>query len=210
MCESFCLHLSLPVTEMFRDPDFFLELRQTILPQLHKYSSIHIWHAGCATGEEVLSLSIILFELGLYSKCHIYATDINPIVLNHARKAIYPIKDLVRFTRAYQYAGGSQSFGSYYLAQDNGTVKFDPQLLQNVTYSYHNLITDERFSEFHLILCRNVLIYFNHDAKDRILTQFCHSLHPSGFLCLGYHDYIQNLPCALCPYSLNKKIYARL
>ncbi len=187
--EDFLNTISVPVTEMFRDPDFFAILRQQIIPVLKTYPNIKIWHAGCATGEEVYSLAIILKEEGLYDKCKIYATDFNEKTLNQAKKGIFSMTKMKQYTENYYLAGGENSFADYYLAHKQN-VQMVPSLSKNIIFAKHNLASDQVFGQFHLILCRNVLIYFGRDLQDRVFSLFNSSLSPLGFLCLGSHESI--------------------
>ncbi|MEO6276242.1 protein-glutamate O-methyltransferase CheR [Roseateles sp.] len=176
--------LTVPFTEMFREPEFFLALRQQVVPLLHTYPSLKIWVAGCASGEEVYSLAILLHEEGLLERSIIYATDINPAVLEKARQGIFALTDLQQYTRNYQAAGGTSGFSDYYTAA-YGAARFDPDLRRRVTFADHSLATDHVFSETHLICCRNVLIYFNRQLQDRAIGLFTQSLCHRGFLGLG-------------------------
>lgn len=172
------------VTEMFRDPLFYEVLRRDILPKISNYPFIRIWVAGCSTGEEPLSLAIMLKELNLLHKTLIYATDINPIVLEKAAKGVVPITKMRLYAENYISSGGIDDFSVYYTAL-YGHVQFDSKLLERITFSTHNLISDSSFNEFQLILCRNVLIYFNKKLQDRVLSLFDQSLQTSGYLGLG-------------------------
>jgi chemotaxis protein methyltransferase CheR len=171
-------------SEMFRDPSFFRALREQVVPVLRTYPSLKIWHAGCSTGEEVYSLAILLKEEGLYDRCVIYATDINQTALKAARDGIYPADSVRLFTANYQQAGGTRAFSDYYSALYGG-ARLDPALREAVVFTDHNLVTDDVFSETQLILCRNVLIYFNRELQSRVLDLFTRSLAYKGFLCLG-------------------------
>ena len=152
--------LTIPFTEMFRDPSYWLALRTDVVPLLRTYPSLKIWIAGCSTGEEVFSLAILLKEEGLLDRTMIYATDINPVSLEKARQGIYPLASVRQHTASYQAAGGAGAFSDYYSAAYNA-VLFDRDLVRNVTFADHSLATDAVFSETHFISCRNVLIYFN-------------------------------------------------
>ena len=176
--------LTIPFTEMFRDPGYWLALRQQVAPLLRTYPSLKVWVAGCATGEEVFSLAILLQEEGLLDRTILYATDINPAVLDKARQGIFPIKAVRQHTANYQSAGGKRAFSDYYSAAYNA-ARFDPDLIRNVTFADHSLATDTVFSETHLISCRNVLIYFNKALQNRALGLFHESLCHRGFLGLG-------------------------
>jgi chemotaxis protein methyltransferase CheR len=178
------LELSLNVTEMFRDPDFFKAVREKLLPLLKTYPFIKIWHAGCSTGEEVYSMAILLKEEGLYERCLLYATDFNQVVLNKAEEAIYSLDYFKQNALNYTKAGGKCSFADYF------TVKYDAAMLdgslkKNIVFADHNLVTDGIFGEMNLIICRNVLIYFNRQLQNNVLRLFYDSLVPGGFLCLG-------------------------
>jgi chemotaxis protein methyltransferase CheR len=177
-------YLTIPVSEMFRDPAFFLALRQQVVPVLKTYASLKIWVAGCSTGEEVYSLAILLREEGLLDRSLIYATDINPQSLDKARRGIFPVAGIRGHTLNYQQAGGQQAFSDYYSAAYDSAV-FDASLRARVTFSDHSLATDSVFSEMQLVLCRNVLIYFNKTLQDRALGLFHESLGHRGFMALG-------------------------
>lgn len=179
--------LSVNVTGMFRDPTFFLELRRKVVPLLRTYPYVRIWHAGCASGEEVYALAILLQEEGLYDRARIYATDINTEALDRAKAGIFPLSRMREFTSNYLTAGGTRSFSEYYTAKYEAAL-FDPKLTRNVLFTQHNLATDTSFSEFNLILCRNVLIYFAPTLKNRALGVFDASLAPFGLLCLGRRE----------------------
>ncbi len=181
---------SITVTEMFRDPQFYAALRQKVIPYLKTYPFIKVWHAGCATGEEVYSLAILLQEEGLYERATIFATDFNEVVLDKAREGIYPLKDMRQYTDNYQRAGGTRSFADYYHAQYESAI-MEQALKKNITFAGHNLVTDGVFGEMHLILCRNVLIYFDKTLQNRVLSLFADSLDHSGFLGLGSKETLQ-------------------
>ena len=182
--ENFLQEITVNVTEMFRDPSFFLSLRNNVLPLLSTYPFIKIWDAGCSTGEELFSLAILLQEAGLLDRTKIYATDINQKVLKQAKEGIFPAANMAGYTSGYYAAGGTQEFSSYYNS-NYGSVKFDSSLIKNVVFYPHNLATDSSFNEFHLILCRNVLIYFNRELQERVYKLFDESLVSLGYLALG-------------------------
>lgn len=182
-------YLTIPVSEMFRDPAFFLALRQQVIPVLRTYPSLKIWVAGCSTGEEVYSLAILLREEGLLDRSLIYATDINPKSLAKARQGIFSLASIQGHTANYQAAGGQQAFSDYYTAAYQAAV-FDKSLRDNVTFADHSLATDSVFSETQLVLCRNVLIYFNKKLQDRALGLFHESLSHRGFMGLGSKESI--------------------
>lgn len=175
---------SINVTEMFRDPPFYNALRKEIVPILKTYPFIKIWHAGCSTGEEVYSMAILLKEEGLYERCQIYATDFNKTVLVKAQQGIFPIDCIKDYTYNYQQSGGGISFSDYYMA-DSSSVVIDQSLKEKIIFTDHNLVTDGVFGEMHVIICRNVLIYFNKELQNRVLTLFYDSLLYGGILCLG-------------------------
>lgn len=180
---------SINVTEMFRDPSFYKEIREKVIPYLRTYPYIKIWHAGCSTGEEVYSMAILLKEEGLYDRAQIYATDFNDSVLEEAKTGIYPIERIKEYTQNYQRAGGTDSFSKYYTAKYN-LVKFDDSLKKRVVFSNHNLVTDGAFGEMNLIICRNVLIYFDRDLQDRVFRLFKESLVHGGILGIGSKESI--------------------
>jgi chemotaxis protein methyltransferase CheR len=175
---------SITVTEMFRDPGFYNALRENITSYLETFPFIKIWVAGCATGEEVYSLAILLQEEELYERATIFATDFNENALMKAKEGIYPLKAIQKYTANYQKAGGCCSFADYYHAQYDMAI-MNPALKSNITFANHNLVTDGVFGEMHMILCRNVLIYFNKTLQNRVLNLLEQSLVYGGFLCLG-------------------------
>jgi chemotaxis protein methyltransferase CheR len=178
------MDLSVSVTAMFRDPGFYAAFRERVVPLLRTYPFIRVWHAGCSSGEEVYSLAILLHEEGLYERARIYATDINEVVLQQAKAGIFPIDKMREYTQNYQRAGGTASFSEYYTAAYDGAL-FSPALKRNVVFSQHNLVTDNSFSEFNVILCRNVMIYFNRTLQGRVHELFYQSLPTYGILALG-------------------------
>lgn len=175
---------SINVTEMFRDPAFFFHFREQVVPLLRTYPSIKIWHAGCASGEEVYSMAMLLHEEGLYEKAKIYATDINAEALKTAKSGLFPLENMRKYTGNYLNAGGKKAFSDYYQVTNSG-VKFHSYLTQNVVFAQHNLVTDHSFNEFHVILCRNVLIYFNKSLQEKVHNLFYNSLAMFGILGLG-------------------------
>ncbi len=181
---------SITVTEMFRDPDFYQAVRQTVMPYLQTYPFIKIWLAGCATGEEVYSLAILLKEEGLYDRATIYATDFNETALKKAAEGIYPLKDVQQYTGNYQKSGGARSFSDYYHAEYNSAI-MDASLKTNITFANHNLVTDSVFSEVQVIFCRNVLIYFDRTLQNWALNTLANSLSRGGFLCLGTKETLE-------------------
>lgn len=200
--------LSVPVSEMFRDPEVFLALREQVFPVLASYPQINIWQAGCAHGQEVYSLAILLEEAGLYERTQIYATDFNESALRHAQEGIYPAKEAQLWSRNYHAAGGRRSLADYYSARYE-LIKLDQRLRRHVTFANHNLVTDEVFCEAHLVLCRNVLIYFSDPLQDRTLALFRDSLVRGGFLCLGTRESLDFSPAAagFTPVNAPLRIY---
>jgi chemotaxis protein methyltransferase CheR len=182
-------YLTIPVSEMFRDPAYFLELRRQVVPMLHTYPTVKVWVAGCSTGEEVFSLAILLREEGLLARTQIYATDINPESLEKARTGIFPLDAVRNYTANYQRAGGRKAFSDYYTAAYDA-ARFDPSLCSDVIFADHSLATDSVFAETQLVSCRNVLIYFNRQLQNRALGLFHESLCHRGFLGLGSKESI--------------------
>jgi chemotaxis protein methyltransferase CheR len=171
-------------TSMFRDPDFFRALRTDAVPLLRTYPFVRIWHAGCATGEEAYSVAILLQEEGIYDRCRIYATDLSDVVLDKAKRGIFPLHAMRDYTVAYQNAGGTADFSSYYVA-DQKNALFRQGLRRNIIFAQHNLASDGPFNEFHLVLCRNVGIYFNETLRQRMHDLIYRSLVPFGILGVG-------------------------
>lgn len=182
--------MTIRTTEFFRDPLFFKTLREKVFPFLRTYPSLQMWVAGCSTGEELYSLAILLKEENLYDRSSIFATDINPDSLEKARNGIYDIRLMQDFTRNYVSSGGIKQPSDYYTS-DYGMSRFSPALRENVTFSEHNLATDNVFTECHLILCRNVLIYFNQDLQNRVFHLFANSLAARGFMGIGSKEDIR-------------------
>lgn len=180
----FIEEITVNVTEMFRDPYFFKALREKILPQLGTYPLIRIWVAGCSTGEEAYSMAILLKEANLYQKSLIYATDINPSVLETARAGVFPLQQMKLYSENYILSGGKKDFSDYYTANYDG-ARFDKSLQQKLILSTHNLVSDSSFNSFQLIICRNVLIYFDKALQERVFHLFDDSLENLGYLALG-------------------------
>lgn len=186
---------SINVTEMFRDPEFYKEFRKEVVPVLKTYPFIRVWHAGCSSGEEVYSMAILLKEEGLYERTQIYATDFNEEVLKKAKEAIYAIDDIKEYTYNYQQSGGLASFADYYIARYDSVI-LNHTLKEKIIFAEHNLVTDGVFGEMHVIICRNVLIYFNRELQNKVFKLFYESLRNGGFLGLGsketlrFSDYI--------------------
>ncbi len=180
----FLQDLSITVTEMFRDSGFYRSLRENVLPILKTYPFIKIWHAGCASGEEAYSMAIIMQEEGLYDRTTIYATDFNQQALNKAKEGIFSNSMMKEYTSNYQLSGGKESFSSYYTSNYDNVI-MNQSLKKNIVWANHNLVTDSVFAEVHLILCRNVLIYFNRNLQNKVQKLFYNSLINGGILCLG-------------------------
>ena len=202
--------LTIPFTEMFRDPEYWQALRRDVMPVLRTYPSLKIWIAGCSTGEEVFSLAILLHEEGLLERAIIYATDINPAALEKARLGIFPVASVREHTGNYQEAGGTAAFSDYYRAAYE-SVRFDRELIRNVTFADHSLATDSVFSETHFVSCRNVLIYFNRHLQNRATGLLHESLCRRGFLGLGtketldFTDYAERFE----PVARRERIYRK-
>ncbi|WP_234735908.1 CheR family methyltransferase [Tellurirhabdus bombi] len=185
--EWFLQTLTVNVTEMFRDPQFYRALSEKVLPKLASYPIIKIWHAGCSTGEEVFSMAILLHEAGLLERTRIYATDINPANLEKARTGIISVQNMRDYTSNYIQSGGKQDFSDYYTARyDNALI--NKELRKNIVFSQHNLVTDQVFNEFQLVCCRNVLIYFNRVLQNEVFKLFYDSLSPLGYLAIGMKE----------------------
>ncbi len=175
---------SVAVTEMFRDPEVYVTLRREVIPFLRTYPFLKVWHAGCASGQEAYSLAILLQEEGLLDRTTIYATDFNEGVLARARQGIYPIAEARKYIDNYRQAGGVASLTDYFDAHYEAVI-MSQALKKNITFARHNLVTDQVFGEMHLILCRNVLIYFDNTLQGQVLGLLDESLVRGGFLCLG-------------------------
>lgn len=181
------LNFSITVPEMFRDPFFYKSLRENIIPQLKIYPFVKIWVAGCATGQEVYSLAILLKEENFYDRVTIFATDFNDIALKKAKEGIYPLKEIRNIDENYKSSGGTGSFSDYY-TEKYDSAKFNDDLKEKITFANHNLGTDSIFGEMNLILCRNILIYFNEKLQDKVLKLYHSSLASNGFLALGIKE----------------------
>ena len=180
----FVEEITVNVTEMFRDPNFYEALRKEVLPVLATYPLIRIWHAGCSTGEEVYSMAILLHEANLLQKSLLYATDLNPDVLEKAKQGIFPLSQMKQYSENYILSGGKNDFSTYYTSRYD-RAKFDKAFSKKMIFATHNLVSDRSFNEFQLILCRNVMIYFDKELQERVLQLFDQSLEPLGFLALG-------------------------
>lgn len=186
----FLEEVTVNVTEMFRDPHFFKSLRENVIPILTNAPLIRIWHAGCSTGEEVYSLAILLKEEGLLERSLLYATDINQNVLETAQSGEFSIESMAEYTSNYIESGGKKDFSSYYSSK-YGKAIFTSELKNRMVFSTHNLVTDQSFNEFNLIVCRNVLIYFNPLLQNKVVNLFNDSLTDSGHLALGSKESIR-------------------
>jgi len=193
--ERLLLDLSINVTAMFRDPTFYVAFRKQIVPLLRTYPYSRIWVAGCSSGEEVYSLAILLQEDGLYERTRIYATDINESVLERAREGVFPLEKMQEYTQNYIRAGGGRAFSEYYVAAYDG-AQFQRSLIDNVVFAQHNLVSDRSFNEFHVIVCRNVMIYFDKKLQDHVHELFYDSLINFGILALGHKESIRFTPFA--------------
>lgn len=191
--QRFLLVLSIDVTSMFRDAEVYAIFRKKVVPLLQTYPFIRIWHVGCATGEEVYSMAILLKEEGLLEKTRLYASDMNEVVIEKARDGIYPVKNMKEYTENYIQAGGKSSFSEYYNAR-YGNVRFKDELKKNIVWAQHNLVTDASFNEFHVILCRNVMIYFNNALTAHVHKLLYESLALMGVLCLGLRESVSFTP----------------
>lgn len=185
--DRFLLIMSITVTSMFRDPSFYLAFRKNVVPLLRTYPTIRIWHAGCATGEEVYSMAILLEEEGLYDRCRLYGTDFNEQALEHAQTGIYALDTMQPYTQNYLQSGGKASFSEYYTAA-YGNAIFRGSLRKNLTFSHHNLTQDQSFNQFQVIICRNVLMYFDKTLQSKVYGLFHDSLVTLGILCLGKQE----------------------
>ncbi|MFT3717621.1 CheR family methyltransferase [Pseudorhodoferax sp.] len=188
-------YLTVQVSEMFRDPGYFLALRREVVPLLRTYPSLKIWVAGCSAGEEVYSLAILLREEGLLERSLIYATDINAQALQRAEAGVYELDRIAAFTQNHQRAGGTSSLSDYYTAA-YGRAAFDKSLRRHVVFSDHSLATDSVFAEVQFVSCRNVLIYFDRALQDRALGLFRDALCHRGFLGLGSKESLRFSACA--------------
>jgi chemotaxis protein methyltransferase CheR len=189
----FLNEVTVNVTEMFRDPSFYSAVRKKVLPYLDSYSHVKVWNAGCSSGEETYSFAMMLKEEGLYDKSFLYGTDINSSVLNTAGEGIYDLKRIREYSEKYLLAGGKGSLSDYYHAAYDAGI-FDSALKKNMMFSVHNMAMDKVFNEFQLVVCRNVLIYFDNHLQEKVLQLLYDSLCNLGFLCLGSKETIRNTP----------------
>ncbi len=182
--QSLLYDLSINVTEMFRDPSFFLAVRNTVVPILATHPFIKVWHAGCASGEELYSMAILLKEEGLFSHLQLYGTDFNDMILSKAKEGIISTAAIQEYTKNYQQSGGRSSFADYYTARYERAI-MAPELKEKILFANHNLVIDQVFGEMQMIVCRNVLIYFSRELQNRVIRLFYDSLCRGGILCLG-------------------------
>lgn len=196
--------ITVNVTEMFRDPHYYRTLRLEVIPAIAAKPFIRVWHAGCSTGEEVYSMAIMLQEAGLLHKAILYATDLNPSVLETARNGVFPLRMMKQYSENYIASGGKMDFSSYYTA-NYGYAKFSSMLTEKMVFSQHNLVSDGSFNEFDLILCRNVMIYFDKDLQERALTLFDSSLAKLGYLALGTKETMKFSPLVANYQQVNKE-----
>src|SRR5438128_1067059 len=188
--------LAVYTTSMFRDPSFYIAFRQEVVPILKTYPFVRIWHAGCSSGEEVYSLAILLKEEGIHERCLTYATDVSEGVLRIAKSGLVPLASMKEYTENYQRAGGKASFSEYYTARYESAL-IRPYLLDSVVFAQHNLVTDASFNEFNVILCRNVMIYFNEALQARVHRLLYQSLSRLGVLGLGRKESLRFTPYAV-------------
>lgn len=209
--DRFLQDMSITVTSMFRDPNCFSTLHNDVLPKLTTYPTINIWHAGCASGEEVYALAILLKELGVLSRCRIYATDFNNNSLSIAQSGNYSIKKMDEYANNYKKCGGQYELKDYY-SINNETITFLPELKERIVFAHHNLMKDGSFAQMHLILCRNVLIYFDKTMQNKVLSLFSESMIHRGFLMLGNKESIDFsiVDTSFETFDKNARIYRKL
>lgn len=202
--------MTVQVSELFRDPSYYLALRHQVIPHLRTFPSLKVWVPGCANGEELYSLAILFAEEGLLERTMFYATEINRRALSKASAGIYETSRIPKFTENYIAAGGKTSLSDYYTAAYGGTA-FHRHLRQRTLFSEHDLATDQVFSEMHLISCRNVLIYFDEALQNRVFGLFAQSLVRGGFVGLGAHETLRfsNKKAAFLPFDENERIWRR-
>jgi chemotaxis protein methyltransferase CheR len=195
--ERLLLRLTVHVTSMFRDPTFYIAFREKVVPILKTYPFVRIWHAGCSSGEEVYSMAILLAEEGLYKRCRLYATDVSEAVLKGAKAGLFPLSVMREYTENYQRAGGKLAFSEYYTARYDNAL-FRPDLQENLVFAQHNLVTDAPFNDFNVVLCRNVMIYFNATLQERVHRLLYTSLGRFGVLALGRRETLRFTPHEAC------------
>ncbi|MCC6747861.1 MAG: protein-glutamate O-methyltransferase CheR [Deltaproteobacteria bacterium] len=209
--ERLLLGLTVHVTSMFRHPSLYLALRREVVPLLRTYPFVRIWLAGCSTGEEVYSIAILLEEEGLYERCRIYATDLSETVLARAKHGVFPLSEMKTYTENYQAAGGTRAFSDYYRT-DHERALLRPELGRQVVFAQHNLVTDGAFNQFQLVLCRNVMIYFNPSLQERVHRLIYESLERFGYLVLGEKESIRFSPREACYEAVRpeEKLYRKV
>lgn len=207
----FVANVAVGTTSMFRDASFYLSLRRKVIPLLRTYPFIRIWHVGCSTGEEVYSMAILLEEEGIYDRCRIYATDLCDDLLDRARAGAYLLDKVQCHAIGYRRAGGTAELSAYYAVNRDNAV-FREDLRRNVVFAQHNLVSDGSFNEFNVILCRNVLIYFDRALRDRVHKLFCDSLGMFGVLGLGIRETLRDMPYEdhYCAVDENARLYRRI
>ena len=205
------LGLSVHVTAMFRDLAFYRALRAQVVPHLKTWPFVRVWHAGCSTGEEAWSLAIVLAEEGLADRCRIYATDMSEAALARAKEGMIPLESMREYAENYIAAGGARSFSEYYVAGGNQAA-ISPALRSGIVWAQHNLVTDSSFDEFHLLLCRNVMIYFNRALQDRVHQVLYDSLPSLGTLALGARESLKFTVKAGCyePIDEEQRLYRKV
>jgi chemotaxis protein methyltransferase CheR len=196
--------LTVHVTSMFRDPSFYIKFREKVVPVLKTYPFVRIWHAGCSSGEEVYSMAILLAEEGLYKRCRLYATDVSEAVLKAAKAGVFPLAAMREYTENYQRAGGKLAFSDYYSARYDNAL-FRPDLQENMVFAQHNLVTDAPFNDFNVVLCRNVMIYFNGELQQRVHRLLYTSLGRLGVLGLGRRESLRFTPHEACYDELERE-----
>jgi chemotaxis protein methyltransferase CheR len=209
--ERLLIDFSINVTSMFRDASFFAAMREKVVPLMRTYPFVRIWNAGCSTGEETFSLAILLQEEGLADRARIYATDINDEVLRRAKLGVFPVERMKDYTRDYIQGGGKAAFSDYYKTYGD-VVRFDPVLVDDVVFAQHNLVSDSSFNVFNLIVCRNVMIYFDRALQDKVHGLFYDSLVRFGILGLGHKETIRFTTHAedYAELDSHEKLYRRL
>jgi chemotaxis protein methyltransferase CheR len=208
--DEFLKIISITVTQMFRDPSFYHAIRRQVVPVLKTYPFIKIWHAGCATGEEVYSMAVLLHEEGFLDRARIYATDFNKHSLDTASNGVYSASHMTTYAANYREASGTGDFSVYY-TEGYELAKFTDFLKERITFSYHNLVTDGVFGEMNIICCRNVLIYFDKTLQDQVLSKFAESLRHGGFLCLGNKESLNftSITSLFMPVDKRQRIYRK-
>ena len=205
--------LTVRVSDMFRDPGFYRVFRERVVPLLRTYPLLNIWHGGCATGEEVYSLAILLTEEGLYDRTQIYATDLSPAALEQAKLGVYSASRLSGFAANYEQSGGESPFSNYYTAAYD-RIAIRESLRRKILFFQHDLVSDQVFSEAHVIFCRNVLIYFAPDLRQGVLGKLADSVCPGGFLCLGSAERLSRASGkageSFTAFAPDERIYRRL